>query len=174
MIKCSICSYQCDNWYVANWRLACHIHFSLGRRSLELARSPSRVALARHFAGRSTPFGVTNTSEDNLYIRGAASMLRPQICFPLAATHALLPFSSWTCLRDLCFFVLSCQAAGSLLHSSVDPAAGSPQFGGSSERARTNWLPCVPGDQLAIRTPATRNRTRDHLISAYRGLCLYS
>ena len=24
MIKCSICSYQCDNWYVSNWRLACH------------------------------------------------------------------------------------------------------------------------------------------------------
>ena len=24
MIKCSICSYQCDNWYVSNWRLASH------------------------------------------------------------------------------------------------------------------------------------------------------
>ena len=30
MIKCSICSYQCDNWYVSNWRLACHIYFSMG------------------------------------------------------------------------------------------------------------------------------------------------
>jgi len=20
MIKCSICSYQCDNWYISNWR----------------------------------------------------------------------------------------------------------------------------------------------------------
>lgn len=59
MIKCSICSYQCDNWYVSNWRLACHIYFSLGRRSLELAQSPSCVALAWHLAGRSTPFGVT-------------------------------------------------------------------------------------------------------------------
>ena len=27
MIKCSICSYQCDNWYVSNWRLACHSIF---------------------------------------------------------------------------------------------------------------------------------------------------
>ena len=27
MIKCSICSYQCDNWYVSNWRLACHNNF---------------------------------------------------------------------------------------------------------------------------------------------------
>ena len=27
MIKCSICSYQCDNWYVSNWRLACHFTF---------------------------------------------------------------------------------------------------------------------------------------------------
>ena len=24
MIKCSICSYQRDSWYVSNWRLACH------------------------------------------------------------------------------------------------------------------------------------------------------
>ena len=31
MIKCSICSYQCDNWYTSNWRFACHINFSLGR-----------------------------------------------------------------------------------------------------------------------------------------------
>ena len=59
MIKCSICSYQCDNWYVSNWRLACHMNFSLGRCLLELAQKPSRVALAWHEAGSSTPFGVT-------------------------------------------------------------------------------------------------------------------
>ena len=59
MIKCSICSYQCDNWYVSNWRLACHIYFSLGRCISELARDPSCVALASHPAGCSTPFGVT-------------------------------------------------------------------------------------------------------------------
>ena len=59
MIKCSICSYQCDNWYVSNWRLACHINFCLGRCPLELAQRPLRVALAWHFARRSTPFGVT-------------------------------------------------------------------------------------------------------------------
>ena len=59
MIKCSICSYQCDNWYVSNWRLACHIYFSMGRSPLELAQGLSRVALALHIAGRSTPFGVT-------------------------------------------------------------------------------------------------------------------
>lgn len=61
MIKCSICSYQCDNWYVSNWRLACHINFSLGRCPLELAQGPSRVALAWHIAGSSTPFGVTRS-----------------------------------------------------------------------------------------------------------------
>ena len=33
--------------------------FSLGRSSLELAQGPSRVALAWHDAGSSTPFGVT-------------------------------------------------------------------------------------------------------------------
>ena len=27
MIKCSICSYQCDSWYVSNWRPARHIDF---------------------------------------------------------------------------------------------------------------------------------------------------
>ena len=62
MIKCSICSYQCDNWYVSNWRLACHINFYMGRCFLELAQKPSSVALAWHFARSSTPFGVTNRS----------------------------------------------------------------------------------------------------------------
>ena len=39
MIKCSICSYQCDNWYVSNWRLACRIYFFWGEISLSLLRS---------------------------------------------------------------------------------------------------------------------------------------
>ena len=65
MVKCSICSYQCDNWYVSNWRLACHINFCLGRCSLELAQRPSRVALAWHLARRSTPFGVTEAHSLN-------------------------------------------------------------------------------------------------------------
>ena len=30
MIKCIICSYQCDNWYVSNWRLACCIMLARG------------------------------------------------------------------------------------------------------------------------------------------------
>ena len=38
MIKCSICSYQCDNWYSSNRKIACHANFSLGRLFLELAR----------------------------------------------------------------------------------------------------------------------------------------
>ena len=59
MIKCSICSYQCDNWYVSNWRLACHIYFWLGRCPPELAWWLSRVALALHKVGSSTPLGVT-------------------------------------------------------------------------------------------------------------------
>ena len=59
MIKCSICSYQCDNWYVSNWRLACHIYFSVGRCPLELAQGLSRVAPILHLFGRSAPFGVT-------------------------------------------------------------------------------------------------------------------
>ena len=59
MIKCSICSYQCDNWYVSNWRLACHINFSSGGWSLELAQGLLHVALALHIARSGIPFGVT-------------------------------------------------------------------------------------------------------------------
>ena len=40
--------------------LACHIYFSVGRCLLELAQGPSRVALAWHKAGGSTPLGVTD------------------------------------------------------------------------------------------------------------------
>jgi len=59
MIKCSICSYQCDNWYVSNWKLACHINFFWGGVLLSLLKGPSSVALAWHKAGSSAPFGVT-------------------------------------------------------------------------------------------------------------------
>ena len=59
MIKCSICSYQCDNWYVSNWKLACHINFFWGGVHLSLLKWPSSVALAWHKAGSGTPFGVT-------------------------------------------------------------------------------------------------------------------
>lgn len=63
MIKCSICSYQCDIWYASNWKLACHINFSWGGVLLSLLKRPSSVALAWHKAGSSTPFGVTNLHE---------------------------------------------------------------------------------------------------------------
>ena len=83
MIKCSICSYQCDNWYVSNWRLACHMNVSLGSCCPELAQALSSVALAWHKARGSTPFGVT-------YIQRAPRhvyMPRPhaQTCHPLFA-----------------------------------------------------------------------------------------
>ena len=43
MIKCSICSYQCDNWYVSNWRLACHIIFVRGGSRLGLPTAPQML-----------------------------------------------------------------------------------------------------------------------------------
>ena len=43
MIKCSICSYQCDNWYVSNWRLACHIIFDRGGGRLGLPSAPQTL-----------------------------------------------------------------------------------------------------------------------------------
>ena len=56
MIKCSICSYQCDNWYAFNWRLACHMNFSRGSLVCSLL-SQARV-LQQHCtdAACSAPF----------------------------------------------------------------------------------------------------------------------
>ena len=59
MIKCSICSYQCDSWYVSNWGLACHNYFSWGRVCNGLALALLSVALAWHLARCSTPSGCT-------------------------------------------------------------------------------------------------------------------
>ena len=55
MIKCSICSYQCDNWYISNWRLTCHNNVLNGIVSAGLAQTTLSVALALYFAGCSTP-----------------------------------------------------------------------------------------------------------------------
>ena len=46
-----------DNWFVANWRLECHIGFC--KCLPELACGLSCVALAWHWASGSTPYGVT-------------------------------------------------------------------------------------------------------------------
>ena len=57
MSRCSICSYQRDNWYVSNWRLACYIFCGGGRCSLEVAQRPLRVALAWQHARVAHPSG---------------------------------------------------------------------------------------------------------------------
>ena len=92
MIKCSICSYQCDNWYVSNWRLACHINFCLGRCFLELAQKPLCVALAWHFARRSTPFEVTTL------ICACAYLHRGHIC-TWACSH-MVYICAWHTFAD--------------------------------------------------------------------------
>ena len=58
MIKCSICSYQCDNWYAFNRKLACHINFSWEVSLVSLLAVILHVALAWHFARCGVPFGV--------------------------------------------------------------------------------------------------------------------
>ena len=73
MIKCSICSYQCDNWYVSNWELACHIYFSVGRGSLELAQTLLRVALVWHIARSSTPKYLRVNDAHGPWCLGAAN-----------------------------------------------------------------------------------------------------
>ena len=42
MIKCSICSYQSNNWYASNWRLACHTNWGPSR--VASGSTPYRVA----------------------------------------------------------------------------------------------------------------------------------
>ena len=54
-----------------------HIFF-LGRRSLELARGLSRVALASHLAKSDTPFGVTSTAGQESAYATRSSHLTPQ------------------------------------------------------------------------------------------------
>ena len=92
MIKCSICSCQCDNWYVSNWRLACHIYFWLGKSSLELARRASHVALALHKAGSSIPLGVTmlDTHTPQQHSKGHSFSM----CVALRGTNVALPILS--------------------------------------------------------------------------------
>ena len=92
MIKCSICSCQCDNWYVSNWRLACHIYFWLGKSSLELARRASHVALALHKAGSSIPLGVTmlDTHTPQQHSKGHSFSM----CVALRGNSVALPILS--------------------------------------------------------------------------------
>ena len=59
MIKCSICSYQCENWYVSKLETWLSHLFLMGKCLLELAQVPSCVAPELHLFGCSPPFGVT-------------------------------------------------------------------------------------------------------------------
>jgi hypothetical protein len=97
MIKCSICSYQCDNWYTLNWEFACHAYFSLGGVCLELAQTLSRVALASTSLGAAHPKAWVNTSSESKKI---TSCPRHGVC-----TSGQL-FSFPTCLRALTTFPL--------------------------------------------------------------------
>jgi len=45
MIKCSICSYQCENWYATDWWLSFHIYFSMGGQCSRLAWACSTCRL---------------------------------------------------------------------------------------------------------------------------------
>ena len=126
MIKCSICSYQCDNWYVSNWRLACHIYFCLGKRALELARRPSRVALAWHTAGSSIPFGVTSLG----HVR-ATRLVRlahfEKLMFCRLQLAGITAFTSWR--TNLSPFTKGCRE--------WDASMWLPQF------LRSSWAPTI-------------------------------
>jgi hypothetical protein len=58
MIKCSICSYQCDNWYDSNMSLWLSHYFSWGSAFLSLLRGLQMLPCALHKARSSSPFGV--------------------------------------------------------------------------------------------------------------------
>ena len=95
MIKCSICSYRCDNWYVSNWRLACYINFLMRRCLPELAWGPSCVAVTWHWASGSTPYGATagNSRPDGWNDRNSCHHTCINFISHAANTHALGVFT---------------------------------------------------------------------------------
>ena len=63
MIKCSICSYQCDNWYVSNWRLACHLIFQRGGCIQGLPWAPQVLHWHGTLLWATHPLWVTKTQQ---------------------------------------------------------------------------------------------------------------
>ena len=66
MIKCSICSYQCDNWYGSNMSLCLSHYFSRGRVTPSLLGHLQVLPCALHKAGSSPPFGVTYSIKNRI------------------------------------------------------------------------------------------------------------
>ena len=129
MIKCSICSYQCDIWYVSNWGLACHSYFSLGRCRLELAEALLRVAPAWHVARSSTP----NDPRVNHFRQGT---MRCQFI--------------WRCFLKL--FRVSALAEAKRRTSEILWSSGSPHG-----KSKLTWL--VMGGDPAVRSRRVERAT---------------
>ena len=128
MIKCSICSYQCDNWYVSNWRLACHINFSLGRCPLELAQRPSSVALALHLAGSSTPLGVTILfimTHFNVHVANVGFRPSTQSQESNKKLMSMLVFMSMLMFMSMSMFMFMLAMSGHMLDFNLWPKASS-------------------------------------------------
>ena len=139
MIKCSICSYQCDNWYVSNWRLACHIYFCLGKCALELARRPSHVALALHTAGSSIPFGVT-TLDQVCALKVLCSVCTELIVLCRLQLAGITAFTSWR--TNLSPFTKGCRE--------WDASMWLPQFLRSPKAPTTKGNPAMQSAMLPI------------------------
>ena len=147
MIKCSICSYQCDNWYVSNCRLACHSNFSLGLCHLELAQRPARVAPALHIVGSGAPFGVTYWSSQDLHTttqprkhtdihtESTKSILQPQLHTP--PSHAV---SVPIVLAHTRFEILHKRLASTASNRSNNTVVGEHMFG---HVARLTLVDCI-------------------------------
>ena len=59
MIKCSICSCQCDNWYPSNLKTTCHIIFRRVTRATVLIRCVALASPSSHKDGLGNPDRVT-------------------------------------------------------------------------------------------------------------------
>ena len=82
MIKCSICSYQCDNWYVSNWRLACHIDFSWELPHLGLLSVLHVLRWHCTLPGAAHPhYGGTSTENEKEFVMSSFVWLLRFECF---------------------------------------------------------------------------------------------
>ena len=81
MIKCSICSYQCDNWYVSNWRLACHMIFDWGGCRLGLPSAPQMLPW------HGTLLWATHPQRVTVVIKSCAPLLESTPC---CAMHCMI------------------------------------------------------------------------------------
>lgn len=115
MIKCSICSYQCDNWYTLDWGSFSHLYFSRGVCRVQLAgphtqhrASSSQPQATVHpktrWAYKVSLLPIQNPLKILDYLNAAVISERTNLspftkgCRDLSALHAMIP-NFWRATR---------------------------------------------------------------------------